>query len=448
MAVDLGYENVYRDPQGYEAWEEAGLPTDSLPAEAPAAPVEAEPPGAMEGLALLGTLAAVFAGGLALNLTPCVYPLIPITVSFFGGKGGQGRGSLLAHGALYILGLATTNSFLGVIAAMTGGLLGGLLQNPLVLAGIAVVLLALSLSMFGFWEFKLPSSLSQASSKSFGGYFGSLFMGLTIGVVAAPCIGPFILGLLAWVATMGSPLVGFLIFFTLSLGLGVPLFLLAVFSGKLQSLPRSGEWMLWVRKLLGWILVGMAVYFLKPLVGEAAGTYLMVGVFLAAVFHLAILDKTQASFRAFIWMKSAVLVVGVTLGVFMAGSYALKGPGVDWQDYTQAHLQQAQEENKPVILDFYAEWCAPCRQLESETFHDPDVVEAAQDFEMIKVDMTRGGVELHDRLVEKYDVRGVPTVIFLTPEGEELEDLRVVDFMPPEEFLGLMHIALEEVESD
>ncbi len=444
MAVSLGYENVYRDPEGYEAWEEKGLPVESLPAEVPAAPLEAEPPGPLTGLALFGTLAAVFAGGLALNLTPCVYPLIPITVSFFGGIGGRSRGRLVVHGALYILGLATTNSILGVAAALTGGLVGGLLQNPLVLAGIALVLLAFALSMFGFWELRVPSSLNRAASKSFGGYFGSLFMGLTIGVVAAPCIGPFILGLLAWVATMGSPFMGFLIFFTLSLGLGVPLFLLAVFSGRLQSLPRSGEWMIWVRKLLGWILAGMAVYFLKPLLGEFAGTYLMVAVFLAAALHLAVLDRTEAGFRAFVWMKSAVLVIGLTLGVFMVGSYALKGPGVAWEDYSPELLRQAEEENRPVILDFYADWCAPCRQLENVTFRDPDVVELSREFVTIKVDLTRGGVELHDRLVAEYDVRGVPTVIFLTPEGEEMRELRVVDFMPPGEFQGLMHNSLQE----
>ncbi|EFI35641.1 cytochrome c biogenesis protein transmembrane region [Desulfonatronospira thiodismutans ASO3-1] len=448
MAVSLGYENVYRDPKGFEAWEEEGYPVHSLPAEAPATPLEAEGPGTLEGLALFGTLAAVFAGGLALNLTPCVYPLIPITVSFFGGMGGQGRGRLLIHGGLYILGLATTNSILGVAAALTGGLIGGLLQNPLVLAGIALVLLIFALSMFGFWELRLPASLNQAASRSFGGYFGSLFMGLTIGVVAAPCIGPFVLGLLAWVATMGSPLLGFAVFFTLSLGLGVPLFFLAVFSGKLQSLPRSGEWMIWVRKLLGWILVGMAVYFLKPLLGDPAGTFVMAAVFLAAALHLGVLDKTQAGFRAFVWMKSAVLLVGMTLAVFIAGSYALQGPGVAWDDYSEALLEQAGEENKPVMLDFYADWCAPCRQLENVTFQDQDVVELSREFITIKVDMTRGGVELHERLVAEYEVRGVPTVIFLTPEGQEMEDLRVVDFIPPGEFLGLMHNALQKTEKE
>ena len=137
---------------------------------------------------------------------------------------------------------------------------------------MAAVLIFFATSLFGLWELRLPSGLTQAAAKSYTGYFGSLFMGLTLGVVAAPCIGPFVLGLLTWVASMGSPWLGFIVFFTLSIGLGLPLFILAIFSGQLQRLPRSGGWMLWVRKLMGWVLVGMAAYFLKPILREPTGT--------------------------------------------------------------------------------------------------------------------------------------------------------------------------------
>ena len=187
---------------------------------------------------MVWTLLGIFVGGMALNLTPCVYPLLPITVSYFGGKSGQGQGRLLVHGLFYLVGLALTNSTLGVAAALTGGLMGAMLQNPLVLLAVAVILVFFATSLFGFWELRLPGSLTQAASKSYAGYFGSLFMGLTLGLVAAPCIGPFVLGLLTWVASLGSPWLGFLVFFTLSLGLGLPLFILAMFSGSLEKLPR------------------------------------------------------------------------------------------------------------------------------------------------------------------------------------------------------------------
>ena len=180
-------------------------------------------PGPLTGWAMVWTMLGIFVGGMALNLTPCVYPLLPITVSYFGGKSGQGQGRLLVHGLFYLAGLALTNSSLGVAAALTGGLMGAMLQNPLVLLAVAAILVFFATSLFGFWELRLPGSLTQAASKSYAGYFGSLFMGLTLGLVAAPCIGPFVLGLLTWVASLGSPWLGFLVFFTLSLGLGLPL---------------------------------------------------------------------------------------------------------------------------------------------------------------------------------------------------------------------------------
>ena len=244
MAVKLGYRNVYRDPLGFPEWQKTGLPVASDPLGLCDYAPEAYSPGLLSGWAMVWTFLGIFIGGMALNLTPCVYPLIPITVSYFGGRSGQGRGRLLAHGLCYLAGLAFTNSLLGVAAALTGGLMGSLLQNPLVLISVATILVFFATSLFGFWELRLPGVLTQAASKSYAGYFGSLFMGLTLGVVAAPCIGPFVLGLLTWVASMGSPWLGFLVFFTLSLGLGLPLFFLAIFSGSLEKLPRSGEWML------------------------------------------------------------------------------------------------------------------------------------------------------------------------------------------------------------
>lgn len=152
-------------------------------------------------------------------------------MSYFGGRSAQGKRGVISHGICYIGGLALTNSLLGAIAALTGGLVGAILQSPLVLIAIAAVLAAFAMSLFGFWELRLPSWLTLAASRSYTGFFGSFFMGITLGVVAAPCIGPFVLGLLTWVAAIGDPLLGFITFFTLSLGLGTPLFALALFSG-------------------------------------------------------------------------------------------------------------------------------------------------------------------------------------------------------------------------
>jgi thiol:disulfide interchange protein DsbD len=258
-------------------------------------------------------------------------------------------------------------------------------------------------------------------------------------VVVAPCIGPFVLGLLTWVASMGSPWLGFIVFFTLSLGLGLPLFFLALFSGQIDKLPRSGEWMIWVKKLMGWVLVGMAAYFIRPILPKPIGIFLLAIVAFAAGLHLGWIDKTKASFRAFGWIRNGIVVISVIITTLLIGSWVTQGPGVNWQPYSEGLLTKARKINKPVIIDFYADWCSPCRELEEITFHDATIVkQAKQDFIMIKVDLTRKGNPLHEQLLKKYEIKGVPTVVFLNGKGKERNDLRLVDYLPASQFLTRM----------
>jgi thiol:disulfide interchange protein DsbD len=443
VAVQLGYKNVYRHPYGFPEWQKLGLPAESQPAGLAGAVQEAQPPGLLYGWAMIWTLLGIFVGGIALNLTPCVYPMIPITVSYFGGRAtsdaAHGKSRLVVHGLCYLLGLAFTNSILGVIAALTGSLMGAVLQHPAVLIAVAAVLIIFATSLFGLWELRLPSGLTQAAAKSYTGYFGSLFMGLTLGVVAAPCIGPFVLGLLTWVASMGSPWLGFIVFFTLSIGLGLPLFILALFSGQLQRLPRSGGWMLWVRKLMGWVLVGMAAYFLKPILREPAATIALSAVLLAAGVHLAWIDRNKASFSAFPWLKAAAGAASFAIAAFLIASLLMQGPGVAWAPFSDDALKEAARQKRPVVIDFYAAWCAPCRELDEITFHDAAVVKQAQNgFVMIKVDVTKGGNPTHERLLQEYGIKGVPTVVFLNADGKECQELRLLDFLPPDQMLNRM----------
>jgi thiol:disulfide interchange protein DsbD len=440
VAVKLGYRNVYRDPLGYPEWYARGFPVESAPAGLSGISEEPETRGPISGWAMIWTLLGIFAGGMALNLTPCVYPLIPITVSYFGGR--SGKRNLIAHGLCYIGGLSITNSVLGVVAAMTGGLMGAMLQNPFVLMVVASILVIFAFSLFGFWELRLPGGLMQAASKSYAGYLGTLFMGLTLGVVAAPCIGPFVLGLLTWVAGMGSLWLGFIIFFTLSIGLGLPLFFLAMFSGQIEKLPRSGEWMIWVKKLMGWVLVGMAAYFIRPILPKTFGVLLISAVALAAGLHLGWIDKTKAGFRAFEWMKAGSGITALVITTFLMGTWILQGPGVGWQAYSEDILSEAKRLNKPVIIDFYADWCSPCRELDEITFHNAEIVtQAKHDFIMLKVDLTRKGDPAHEQLLKEYEIKGVPTVVFLDRYGNERKDLRLVDFLPADRFLIRMAAA-------
>jgi thioredoxin:protein disulfide reductase len=441
VAVSKGYKNVYRDPYGFPQWQEAGLPVESAPAGlTPSTEANAPPTGqTLQGWAMIWALFGVFVGGLALNLTPCVYPMIPITVSFFGGRASHHQPSqlkLVVHGLCYILGLALTNSILGVVAALTGGLMGAVLQNPIVLVSLAAILVLFASSLFGWWELKLPGSLNQAAAQSYSGYFGSFFMGLTLGVVAAPCIGPFVLGLLTWVAGVGQAWFGFLVFFILSLGLGLPLFILAIFSGQLQHLPRAGGWMIWVRKVMGWVLVGMAVYFIRPILPEIYKILLPVAVALAAGVHLGWVDNSQSPSKYFAGFKTLVGTICLIFAAFWLSSAIFQGPGVSWKPYSQELLDRAAREKKPVIIDFYADWCAPCRELEDIVFHHPDVVKRGnEEFVMVKVDVTQGGNPFYEQLLQQYNVKGVPTVVFLDGQGKEHVNLRLVDYVPPEQFL-------------
>ncbi len=389
--------------------------------------------------AMIWTILGIFLGGIALNLTPCVYPLIPVTISYFGGRATGRTSDVAVHALIYVIGLALVNSMLGVFAALSGRLIGTVLQDPLTLVVVAAILAAFALSMFGLWEFRLPHSVTAIAAKTYAGYFGSFFIGLTMGFVAAPCVGPFVVGLLVWVAKSANPWFGFAVFFSLSLGMGLPLFVLALLSGRLQSLPRSGEWMLWVRKLMGWVLLGMAAYYLKGILLETWGTVLVAATALAAGIHLGWVDSTKAGFPSFGVIKKLAGLTAVGIAIFVAWPLTQHGPAIKWLPYSQKVLAEAKQSGKPILVDFSAEWCVPCRHMERLTFHDPAVVEyASKYFITIRVDVTRGGDPQKEEIAHRYNIVGVPTVLFLKPGGEERRDLRVMEFTEKDRFLARM----------
>lgn len=396
---------------------------------APTAPPATSDPFGGKSLPLL--LGIVFLSGLALNLTPCVYPLIPITVSYFGrqaeGRGGRTFGLAVA----YVLGMSVTYSALGVFAALSGTLFGAWLQRPLVLVAIATVVLALALSMFGLYELQAPHFITDRTG-SRSGPAGAFTMGLFVGFVAAPCIGPFVLSLLTYVAARGSASLGFGLFFTLAMGLGLPYLILGTATSGLSKLPRSGEWMVAVRKVFGFVLVALAVYFLRPLLPGKAFGWLMAAPLATGAAWFAFFEKSGARLSWFRGLKVAIAIGLAAAAAVLAWPHSDSGQAA-FAPYSERAIAEAKASGRPVLIDFAAAWCLPCKELEEKTFPDRRVREALSTWILLRGDLTRSTPE-NEALKARWSVRGVPTIVFLGRDGNERGE-RLLGFEPPEALL-------------
>jgi thiol:disulfide interchange protein DsbD len=411
----------------------------------PAKPVEEDP---YAGTSLWWTLLLVLGGGLALNLTPCVYPMIPITVSFFGGRSQGSKGVLAMHSVVYLLGLAVTYSVLGAFVSLSGRMLGDALTSPWVTGLAAGVLLIMASSMFGLWEIKMPASLNRVASADRAGVFGTLIMGLTVGILAAPCVGPFVVGLMTHVGKVGELGYGLLLFFVFSIGLGLPLSVMAFFSGSIHKLPRAGDWMVWVRKFFGVVLVLMAVYIARPLIGDELFSYVMAGAALIGALYLGLMEKSgQGGFKLVKRIAALVLILAVA-GYFWWTMPGLgpKPTSIAWQKFSPGLLEQAAKDGKPVVVDFAADWCAPCKRMEAETFPDARVVKGLTNFVTLKADVTKGPSAELRPYAQAWRIRGVPSLIFLDKKGKELPELRLVGYRGPDDLAKHLQTVLKKLE--
>jgi thioredoxin:protein disulfide reductase len=415
--------------------------------------------------------AVIFAGGLLTALTPCVYPLIPITVSVFGATRAESRGRAVLLTSSYVLGMGLVYAVLGALAARTGALFGSVLSDPRFVVGLAIFLLVLASSMFGAFELALPQVLAQRLSNVGGsGILGAFLMGSVSGFLAAPCTGPVLTGLLAFVAQSQSSAVGGALLFLYALGIGVPFFLLGVFTVRL---PKGGQWMEWVKSVLGIALVELAVSYLKdawpPLrvafhavaaelgrvPGAAIATVLAAIGLMAGAIHLSF----KAGVKEFALKAAGVtlVVAGILLRTSAIGAPAAGDawvrlgwakpspkPSFAWNLQLSGRepeglarfdtaLARAREESRPVMIDFFAEWCAACKELDHKTYVARPVVEEADRFVKIKVDGTHEE-DVIARLYERFGVLGLPTVAFIGSDGKILEAPRVTGFLGPDQF--------------
>ena len=431
----------------------------------------------LKGGSFLAVIATFFVFGLLLALTPCVFPMIPILSGIIAGQNKQltkASGFLLA--LAYVLGMAITYALVGVAAALSGTLLSNALQNPWALGIGATIFVALALSMFGFFELQLPSFIqskfSDASNKMKGGNFAGVFvMGVLSAVIVGPCVAPPLAAALAFIAQTGNTTLGGVALFVLALGMGVPLLLVGLSAGAL--LPRAGGWMNAVKYFFGVMMLAIAVYLISPIIPAWINMLLWAVLLIGSAIYLHALDPlpTHASGWSRLWKGFGVvlLIGGLSIilgmlagsrdllqplevykgGVFSAGSGGVamaaeqKGLAFDRVKTVaelDARLATAKADGRPVMLDFFADWCVSCKEMEHYTFTDPKVQARLQTAVLLQVDVTANS-DADKALLKRFNLFGPPGLIFWDKAGVQ-SDYKVIGFEKAEKFLSSIDAAL------
>lgn len=409
----------------------------------------AESPDAFAGLLgqgrILSVLVLLFVAGFWSSFLPCVYPIIPLTISTIGAAGAKTRLEAFLLSCVFVLGMALMFSVLGVVAAMFGQISGALLAGAGVQLVLVALFVALALSMFGLYELQLPASLSNRLAAVGGsGYGGAFAMGGVAGLLATPCTGPVLVGILAYIAQTKSLLLGFAGLFIYAWGLGLLFLAVGTFSGMLSTLPRSGKWMDKVKSLFGIAFLVVAFYYAKSLIPAlndfvrpnlvviAVGLVLAVAGLALGAVHLAY----RPGLRARKLLGAAVMAFGVFLAA--AAPLADPPPPAEWLTDHDAALALGRQTGRPVMIDFYTENCANCKKLARETFPHPLVAPLLEQFVVAKVDLTDYKAPTPARLRERYNIIGVPLIVFYDSQGRERADLRINNFVPPAEFKEIL----------
>ena len=390
--------------------------------------------------------------GVGLAFTPCVLPMYPILTSIVLGGGRLSHRRAFALSMIYVQGMALTYTILGLIVASAGIQFQAAMQHPYVLIGLSVLFVALALSMFGLYSLQLPSSaqtwLNSLSNKQRSGNgIGVFAMGAISGLVCSPCTTAPLSGALLYVAQTGNLLVGGITLYALALGMGIPLILAAVFGNKL--LPKSGDWMNKVKALFGFILLAAPIFLLERVMPEFWSSLLWS---LLGIAAFGWLYHVKNSFHFGGWKQSVVAIIAI-LGILFSAQPLLNdwystskntdvstSPSITFVrihnvDELNAQLKKAKREHKPVMLDFYADWCVACKEFEKYTFHDKAVEAELQHYVLLQADVTKSLPE-DFKLMQKMNVLGLPTIEFWNEQGVHVPSARITGFKDAKTFLS------------
>lgn len=389
--------------------------------------------------------------GVGLAFTPCVLPMYPILTGIVlgGGKLSQGRALMLSF--IYVQGMALTYTLLGLVVASAGMQFQAAMQHPYVLIGLSVLFVALALSMFGVYNLQLPSSVqtwlnNQSNKQQGGNTLGVFAMGAISGLVCSPCTTAPLSGALLYVAQSGDLFTGGIALYALAMGMGIPLMLVAVFGNKL--LPKAGSWMDKVKIVFGFILLAAPIFLLERILPALWATVLWSALGFIAfgwLYH----SKNSLPFGG--WKQSAVGIIAM-LGLFASAQPALnywfaeksveqaaqiEFARINTVEELEIQLIEAKKLGKPVMLDFYADWCVACKEFEKYTFHQADVENKLSGFVLLQADVTKN-LPQDIELLKQMQVLGLPTIEFWDGKGNHVPNARVTGFMNAETFLKHM----------